>query len=221
MSGLNTISADDLVNMHDHICDTLRIEVAYARDDNLLFGERIYKPNAQLFLYKDLADIVLEAAESLKAQGFTLVLYDGLRTADAQARMLETQRVKDNPHWLEEPRLLSPPGKGAHPRGMAIDCSLETATGELLDMGTAFDYLAEDASAHANPAHREYVALSEQIRQNRAILDNAFGQAAEKLGIPIFPLPQEWWDFRLPPLFTERFAPLNDADLPEAMRMTD
>ena len=54
-------------------------------------------------------------------------------------------RVKDNLHWLEEPRLLSPPGAGGHLRGMAIDIGLEDAQGRLLDMGTVFDYLAEDS----------------------------------------------------------------------------
>ena len=39
-----------------------------------------------------------------------------------QTAMGKTQIVKDNPDWLEEPnRMVSPPGNGAHPRGMAID----------------------------------------------------------------------------------------------------
>lgn len=219
MAALKTIPPDQLVNMHEHTDANIRIELAYAREDNFLFGERIYKEDAQLFIYKDLADVVLDVAKAVKEQGYRLVLYDSLRTSDAQARMLETQNVKNNPQWLEEPRLLSPPGKGAHPRGMAVDCSLETFAGALLDMGTVFDFLAENASAELNAAHREYPHLSDEARANRRILDTAFEDAAEKLGVPLFPLPQEWWDFRLPPAYTDLYAPLSDADLPPHMRM--
>ena len=219
MTALKIIRPDQLVNMHDHTDSNIRIDLAYARDDNYLFGERIYKEDAQLFIYEALADIVLDVAQSVKEQGYRLVLYDSLRTSDAQARMLETQNVKDNPQWLEEPRLLSPPGKGAHPRGMAVDCSLETMNGELLDMGTVFDFLAEDASAEVNAAHRAHPYLSDAVKANRKILDNAFDAAAHKLGIALFPLPQEWWDFRLTPAYTDQYAPLSDADLPPHMRM--
>ncbi|MBL4804673.1 MAG: hypothetical protein JKY71_07385, partial [Alphaproteobacteria bacterium] len=47
----------------------------------------------------------------------------------------------------------------------------------------------------------------------------AFDAAAHKLGITLFPLPQEWWDFRLPPAYTDQYAPLSDADLPPHMRL--
>lgn len=221
MTSLKTLSANDLVRLHDREAANIRIDLAYAQDDNTLFKERIYRKDAQLFIYKDLAEIVLRVAQTVKEQGLRLVVYDSLRTSDAQARMLETQAVRDNPHWLEEPRLLSPPGKGAHPRGMAVDCSLEMLNGELLDMGTVFDFLAEDASPEHNPAHREHPYLSDEVRANRKILDDAFEDAAESLGIALFPLPQEWWDYRLPPAFTEQFAPLSDSDLPPAMRMCD
>lgn len=221
MTALKIIPADDLLNLHMQKDANIHIDLAYARDDNYLFNERIYREDAQLFIYKALADIVLRVAETVKGQGLRLVVYDSLRTSDAQARMLETKAVKDNPHWLEEPRLLSPPGKGAHPRGMAVDCSLETLEGDLLDMGTVFDFLAEDAAAEHNQAHREHPHLSDAVRANRKILDDAFESAADSLRIGLFPLPQEWWDYRLPPSFTEEFAPLSDSDLPPTMRMCD
>ncbi|MCB1651337.1 MAG: D-Ala-D-Ala dipeptidase [Alphaproteobacteria bacterium] len=214
------IAPEDLVSLSalepEH---NIRIELAYARSDNLLLGEPVYRSDAQLWAHKDLAAIVLKAAESLKAQNLRLIVYDCLRTTDTQALMLQTQRVKDHPHWLEEPRLLSPPGTGAHPRGMAVDCALETFEGELLDMGTPFDFLCDDPSPKANPAHRQHPNLSPQVMQNRRILDQALGQAAEELGLPLWPLTQEWWDFRFPSEVSERYAPLSDADLPPEMRL--
>ena len=220
---MKKISADQLIAM-DAYQDKhpIRIDLAYAKGDNLLFGERIYREGAQLWLYEDLARIVLEAAKRcFERHGHIFVLYDGLRTVDAQARMLETQRVKDNPHWLEEPRLLSPPGAGGHPRGMAIDIGLMDAKGALLDMGTAFDYLAEDPGPLRNQAHRQHPKLSKDVIKNRGILNDAMIGAAEDLKTKILPLPQEWWDYRLPPEVYEQYAPLSDADLPANMRMMD
>lgn len=197
----------------------LRIELAYARSDNLLLGEAVYRPDARLWLHKDLAEIVVAAAKTVKQQGLLMVVYDGLRTVEAQQKMLETARVKANPQWLREPRLLSSPGMGGHPRGMAVDVALER-NGKLLDMGTAFDYLAEKSDPANNPAHRQHPKLSDEARSNRQILDEAMIGAAKALNRPLLALPQEWWDFRLPKEIYEAYAPLSDPDLPPEMRMT-
>lgn len=208
----------------DEACAGLpvRIDLAYAQDDNLLFGERIYRSNARLFLHDALAQVVRDAAIACHdLTGHWFVLHDGLRTVEAQEKMLRTQKVRQNPHWLEPPRLLSAPGQGGHPRGMAIDISLQTETGEILDMGTAFDFLAENASPLHNPAHRDYAGLKPLHRKNRNILTWAMVQAAARLNIPLLPLPQEWWDFRLSPDMYECYAPLSETDLPPAMRLLD
>jgi D-alanyl-D-alanine dipeptidase len=133
--------------------------------------------------------------------------------------MLHTKRVQDNPHWLDEPALLSSPGSGAHPRGMAIDVSLEDEGGTLLDMGTDFDFLADDPNAEANPAHRDHPNLDATTKKNRKMLDDAMFTAAATLGIPLIGLPQEWWDYRLPLDIYSQYAPLRDSDLPEIMRL--
>lgn len=199
----------------------LRVELAYrsAAPPNI-FG-KIYQDSAALWLHQDLAKIVLLASLILHEahQGYRFVLYDGLRTIEAQALMAESAIVKANPHWLVPPRLLSPPGAGAHPRAMAIDIGVEDERGALLDMGTAFDHLAEDSGFEHNPAHRDYRHLRAEHAVNRAILDTAMRKAADLLKTPLVFLPQEWWDFRLPETVYEQFAPLSDADLPPCARM--
>lgn len=198
----------------------LRVDVAYARADNFLFQERIYRTDAKLHLHKFLADIVLHSADlAFQRHGFTLVLYDGLRTVDAQQRMLETQKVKDHPHWVENiPRLLSRPGEGGHPRGMAVDVSLLDADGMPLDMGTVFDFLAENPDAAHNPAHRMH-PQSEPVRRNRSVLDSVMLEGAQMAGHPLFPLPQEWWDYRLPLDIIKQYAPLGESDLNPDQRL--
>ncbi|MCC6598772.1 MAG: D-alanyl-D-alanine carboxypeptidase family protein [Alphaproteobacteria bacterium] len=217
---LQTILPEALICMDDLAADHpgMRTECAYARADNLLFGERIYRPEAKIWLHEDLASIVMGAADLAVKAGYRLVLYDGLRTVEAQEKMLQTRRVRENPQWLEEPRLLSPPGAGAHPRAMAIDLSMETAEGVLLDMGTPFDFLAANAAPESNPAHRLY-AHSVDVMHNRAFLDGFMKESAQKRQIPVYPLPQEWWDYRLPRHRYEKYAPLSDAVLLAIMRM--
>ncbi len=217
---MKIINPSQLVPMD--IFEGLEIDLAYAHSGNLLFGEAICRSGARLWLHLDLARVVLLAARRLRDQNLTLVVYDGLRTLEAQGRMLETQRVKDNPHWLREPnRLLSPPGAGGHPRAMAVDVALKDASGALLDMGTPFDYLAENGDAAHNPAHREFKGHSRQVMESRRLLDNAMLGAAANLGIPLIGLPAEWWDFRFPADIYNEYEPLSDAALPPAMRMTD
>ncbi|MCB1318379.1 MAG: hypothetical protein KDK27_20575, partial [Leptospiraceae bacterium] len=130
---MKSISPDDLVYFSEvPESSGLVIDLAYAREDNFLFGERIYRQDAVLTLHRFMADIVIRAGRIARERhGLSLIIHDGLRTVDAQARMLETRAVKANPHWVEnEPRLLSPPGAGGHPRGMAVDVTLADLDGE-------------------------------------------------------------------------------------------
>ena len=219
---MKNINPSELICLHDNVnLNPIRIELVYSHSSSPNIFGTIYRPDAKLWLHKDLSNIVLEAADRVyKAYGYRLVLYDGLRTIEAQKRMIQSDIVKANPHWLKEPgRLLSPPGAGAHPRAMAIDASLEDENGMLLDMGTVFDHLAENSSAEHNPAHREHLNLSEHIHRNRAILNNAMLGAAEKFQLDLLPLPQEWWDFRFPAEYYNQYAPLHDKDLPNEIRM--
>lgn len=222
--GMKKIAPEALVPMDIFTEDfPLRIDLAYCKPaPENIFGV-IYRPQARLWLHRDLAKIVLLAsAWAFKNHNLQIVLYDGLRTVEAQKRMQQSPIVQKNPGWLEGPtRLLSPPGAGAHPRGMAIDLSLVTADGKLVDMGTAFDYLAEKPDVAFNPAHRDYASLGDEIKANRKKLETAMRTASHALAIPLLALPQEWWDFRLLETIYGEYAPLSDQDLPPQMRMTN
>ena len=190
--------------------EPIAIDLVYADKNHPenIFGTAVYNGEARLILHKDLARIVLLTARLLHARhGWTLVLKDGLRPVEAQAALMETDIVKRNPHWLGEPRLLSGPGQGAHPRGMAIDVSVQG-----VDMGTVFDAMVPESA-------RDYRGYDEEILQNREWLEKAFTDAAQTLELPLLPLPSEWWDFRLPAHYNGSYAPLSDADLPPPLKM--
>ena len=100
------IAPEDLVSLSalepEH---NIRIELAYARSDNLLLGEPVYRSDAQLWAHKDIAAITLLTARILnKKYGWVLELKDCLRTVEAQAAMQETDIVKAHP---ESARLMS------------------------------------------------------------------------------------------------------------------
>ncbi len=195
----------------------------YAGADS--FCGPVYRKDARLSLHRDMAEVVLLTAYLVhKRAGASLVLYDGLRTTTVQALICETPIVKAHPHWTAEGplRMFAPPGKGGHPRGMAIDLSVRGADGQMLDMGTIVDALPEGgADKDQNPAHREYVGLTDQVRANRDLLTHAFLDAAQALGRTIRPLPSEWWDYRFTDDVYNAYAPLADEDVPPSLRLSD
>ncbi len=218
---MKNISANDMIPMDLFKgAYPLEVRLAYALDDLPNIFGKIYAKGAYLWLHRDLAKTVALAAHLCHQEsGCSFILYDGLRTSEAQEKMAHSAIVKANPQWMQEPRLLSPPGAGAHPRGMAIDISLMDRGGRLVDMGTDFDHLSENPHQDFNAAHRGYTHLSHTHAKNRDILNKAMAEAASRLDLPLLALPQEWWDFRFPREIYEIYAPLSDADLPPEMRM--
>lgn len=203
--------------------EALLVDVMYAGPSS--FCGIVYKPTARLSLHRDMAEIVLAASRLIRDRiGGTLELYDGLRTTTAQAVICDTPIVKAHPHWTAEGplRMFAPPGKGGHPRGMAIDLSVRDEAGVLLDMGTIVDALpAGGADRDSNAAHREYINLTDEVKKNRNILTAALTDAATMFGRPLRPLLSEWWDYRFPDDVYMRFSPLADEDVPPSLRLTD
>lgn len=199
----------------------IEIDLVYANPNHPenIFG-KVYHPQARLSGHVDLLRITLLAAMRLhNQQGWTLVLKDCLRPIEAQTKMIETPIVQANPHWLEEPRFLSSPGGGGHPRGMAIDVAAQDHRGQPIDFGTAFDHFSSETDAPHNPAHRLFPEISDTARRNRDTLEKTMVSAAKTLGLPLLPLPQEWWDFRFPANVSGEYIPLRDADLSPSLRM--
>jgi D-alanyl-D-alanine dipeptidase len=212
------VALDDFVQKHP-----VKIDLVYAQAkhrDNM-FGCALYRRAAKMWCHKEFAPIVLRAAELChQKSGYIFELKDCLRPVEAQAAMAETEIVRKNPQWLQEPgRLLSPPGKGGHPRGMAVDIILLTGNGDEVDMGTRFDYLTTDRNN--NPAARNYTKFSPAVLAHRQLLEDCMMAAAKEQGKPLLPLPQEWWDFRFPYDYSNTFEPIQDKLLPPEMRMME
>lgn len=190
--------------------DSFKIDIVYAQKNHPenIFGITAYHEKARMILHRDMARVIILTSRLLHDRyGWILILKDGLRPVEAQKRLIETDIVKQNHHWLEEPRLLSSPGQGAHPRGMAIDVSVEG-----VDMGTVFDAMIPESA-------RNYSGFPVEVLDNRKKLEMAFTDAGNTLGLPILPLPSEWWDFRFFGDRVQRFEPIKDADLPGPLKI--
>ena len=220
---MKTIPPADLTDMGFFTEDEpVQIDLVYANKTHPrnIFGCAFYRPDARLWLHRDMAAVTLLAARRLnRHHNYTLELKDGLRTVEAQEAMNLTEIVITHPSWTTPgPRqLISMPGGGSHPRGMAVDVCLLDQNGNEVDMGVPFDYFPE--SLTQNPASRSYTGFSDEILQNRQILEDAFLNAAKDLDIVILPLHSEWWDFRIPIEIADHYAPLSDNDLPAEMKM--
>ncbi|MFA5592723.1 MAG: M15 family metallopeptidase [Micavibrio sp.] len=200
--------------MHIFHGEPYAINLVYAAANHAenIFGIAAYHSAAPLILHRDLARIVILTSRILhRRHGWALVLKDGLRPVEAQQALMDSEIARQNPQWLADgaPRLLSPPGQGAHPRGMAVDVGVAG-----IDFGTGFDEMTAQSA-------RAYTGFDADIIENRAILEQAFMEAAEKLSLPLLPLPSEWWDFRFPAAYYQVYAPLGDRDLPPALRMIE
>lgn len=212
---MRRIDPHSLIPMDVFKDEPIKTDIVYANGSHPenIFGINAYHPQARMILHRDLARIVISAARLLhNRDGWTLILKDGLRPVEAQERQMNTDIVRANPQWLKEPRLLSPPGMGAHPRGMAIDVAAEDSNGVPVDMGTVFDTMTEKSA-------RAFADFPQNILQNRKILEHAFTDAATLLGLPLVPLASEWWDFRLSRAHYDDFAPISDDDLPDNFKI--
>ncbi|MBE2190779.1 MAG: D-Ala-D-Ala dipeptidase [Alphaproteobacteria bacterium] len=219
---MELILPDDLISFN-LFTSTHPIEVdlsyANAQHPENLFGQ-IYHPKARMWGHIDLVTLTLFAALILrKNHNWTLVVKDCLRPIEAQQKMIETDIVRTHPHWLEEPRFLSSPGQGGHPRGMAVDIAAKDANGHDIDFGTAFDAFSDRPDAENNPAHREYVNLAPSIKSNRECLNQAMAISASRMGKELVFLSTEWWDFRFTAEWISKFEPISDVRLEQWQKM--
>ena len=123
-----------------------------------------------------------------------------------------------------DPICVAGPGVGGHPRGMAVDIWPRDENGISVNMGTCFDFFSE-SPADYNPSarnHTEFDCIESErkiILEHRAALETAMVEAGIAVGEKVLPLPYGWWDFRLLPEKTNRFAPLSEVDLEPYQRL--
>lgn len=149
-----------------------------------------YRRDAQFWQHRVLADIVVGAAIHLyHTQGWTTVLYDGLRTVEGAYNLYQFATDADIAAGL-----LALPGYSAHNKGLAVDSMMQDRSGIEIDMGGHFDHLDMTTNSRVYDGDK----ISPAAKQNRLIREAAFLRSAFTQGLLIAPLRSEFWDDRPP-----------------------
>lgn len=151
------------------------LDIRYATKDNFT-GKPIYaRPDC--YLIDEANKLLKRAVDMAQTQGLHLLVFDAFRPSEAQYKM-----------WAHtpDPNFLADPSRGSpHSKGIAIDLTLvETATGQILDMGTKFDSFTP-LSFHGN------MEISEKAQKNRYLLLGLMTAAGWDCYL------KEWWHYQL------------------------
>lgn len=164
---------DAFVRIIDYI-PTVRQALAYATANNFT-GNRIYDFTDAYLRYGTVKKLK-NAADILAAQGIGLIVWDGFRPVEAQARLWE---VCPDPTFVSNPVT----GRRTHCRGNTVDVALyDLETGAELPVPTGFD----NFTAYAD---RDYSDCSPEAAANARLLE----QTMESCGFTAY--FSEWWHF--------------------------
>jgi D-alanyl-D-alanine dipeptidase len=153
----------------------VEMALAYATADNFT-GAPVYS-RADCWLHQDAAAALRRAIDLARPLGLRLRILDAFRPSEAQWALW---------HHTPDPEFLADPRRGSpHSRGVAVDLTLiDQASGQALDMGTAFD-------AFTPRSHHGNLEISAEAQRNRHLLLGIMSTA----GWDFYRC--EWWHYQL------------------------
>ena len=162
----------DFVPVTDYI-PGVRVDLKYAGEDNFT-GQVIYDFTEAYLRYGTVQKLAA-AQETLAAEGYSLLIWDAFRPAEAQFRLWE---VCPDPVYVANPEK----GFSSHSRGNTVDVTLTLEDGSPVEMPTGFD----DFSPLAD---RDYSDVSEVPAANARLLEDVMTACGFR------PYSGEWWHF--------------------------
>ena len=170
---LDSLSDTTFVRLADYSPD-FSFDMRYATEDNFL-NTRVYDC-AECYTRKKTATALIAANREFISKGYRIRFFDCYRPNSVQFKMWE---IYPNPQYVANPV------KGSiHNRGGAVDITLETLDGKVLEMGTGFDYFGREA-------HHDFRKLPQGVLENRALLKDVM----ERHGF--WSVRTEWWHYNL------------------------
>ena len=179
----------------DKIIPDIEVRLSYFNRQNFV-GDTIdgYRAN-KLILTHETALALAKVQSYLQSKNLCLVVFDGYRPQTAVnhfvrwAQNLNDTIMKSVYYPDVEKRHLFRDGyiasKSSHSSGSTLDLGLINGnTGELVDMGTIFDFFGEASAV-------DYLNLTDSQIKNRNILQ----EAMQRFGFRNY--PKEWWHFTL------------------------
>ena len=164
----------DLVEL-TRIDPTIKLDIRYATRNNFL-GKPVYK-QPRAFLQRPAAEALVRINQSLRKQGYGLVVFDGYRPWSV-TKVFWDVTAPDKKIFVADP------SKGSrHNRGCAVDLSLfDLKTGAEVKMPSEYDEMTERA-------HINYECATPEAKHLREMLRAAM--AAE--GFAVY--EPEWWHY--------------------------
>ena len=165
-------------------------DVRYATAKNFT-GKILYNTPFGLYAVESLAKAVTNMSEWMKMHlpGYKIVIFDAARPVSVQKEMFEIVRNTSFESYIANPYGETP--GGFHNYGLAIDLTLADNNGNLLDMGTDYDFFGEASHSGKERELLEEGIISREAYSNRSLLYSIAGRAG------LLPHPQEWWHFQL------------------------
>lgn len=166
------------VNVLD-VDPTIEVDIPYATRGNFT-GEILYPANVA-FLRIGVAVRLARANAILKAHGFKLKVLDAYRPFHVQEKMWQV--FPDAKYVMQPVREGGSLIAGSkHSRGAAVDVTLVTLRGDVVEMPTPFDDFTEKA-------HRNSLLWTREALKNYFLMDEAM-KVAGFVG-----WPYEWWHY--------------------------
>ena len=166
---------------------TLKIDVRYSSLNNFM-KEDVYGELEKIYLQKTVAQDLVKSNSYLKSIDSNLVLlvYDGVRPRSVQQKMWD---VLDMPIH-EKTKFVSNPKNGSiHNYGCAIDLTIVTLNGDVLDMGARYD----DIRKIAYPRHEDRFLKSGELLLSQVENRKLLRKVMKKGGF--YNIQTEWWHF--------------------------
>ena len=161
-----------IVRVRDYIPD-IKVDIKYATNDNFTKG-RIYNFDDAYLRYGTVIKLK-KAVESLKAEGYNILIWDGFRPHEAQIVLFENT---PDGNFVSDPKN----GFTSHSKGGTVDLTLVKADGSFVEMPSDFDEFTEKAD-------RNYDDVSNNAAENSKILEKAMTDAGFK------GYSKEWWHY--------------------------
>ena len=148
------------------------VDMKYATTDNFV-KEKMYECS-RCFLRPEVAIAITKIQATLDSKGLGLKMLDCYRPRPIQWKLWKK---------VPDPRYVADPRKGSmHNRGVAVDLTLVDKKGNVLDMGTPYDFFGPEA-------HSNYTQLPDSILQRRKLLQDVMVKNGFKT------ISTEWWHF--------------------------
>jgi zinc D-Ala-D-Ala dipeptidase len=166
---------------------TIVADLKYATTDNFI-GADMYLGLKKAYLQPEVAEKLIKAQRILKKEHpeYSLIVFDAARPLKIQQAMWDQLLMPLN----EKTKYLSNPKKGSiHNYGAAVDLSIQNNNGDLLDMGTPYDFFGDLAHPAKELVMLELGLLTQEQINNRKLLRGVMKQAG------FFNISTEWWHF--------------------------